>query len=155
MPQQILRALQPFLPQALVAPRHEGPRMMMTIASSTLLLYLNEQLRPRVQHVQPQSLAASRCEEPWMMTTIASSTAQPLQLQALAAPRREEAWMMTSVILPRERMPEGCGRFATQKKHSHSYRGTYTMSSSLRKPSDARTRAKMILLGLAKRAACS
>ena len=51
MPQQILRAPQPFLPQALVAPRHEGPRMMMTIASSTLLLYLHEPLRPRVQHL--------------------------------------------------------------------------------------------------------
>ena len=51
---------------------------------------------------------------------------------------REEPWMMTTIVLPRERMPEGRGRSATQKRHSHSYRGSYTMSSPLWKPSQGR-----------------
>ena len=108
--------------------------MVMTIASSTLLLYVHGTLRPRVQHLPPQALAAPRREEPWIMRTSAASTLL-LYLHGTWCP---------TLVLPRERMPEGRGCSAAQKRHSHSYRGTDTMSSPLRKPSGARTRAKII-----------
>ena len=71
--------------------------MMMTVLSSTLLLYLHGPLHSRQLDVQAHALAALLHWEPWMMTTSASLTLLP-HLRGTLRPRVQHLGLLAPVL---------------------------------------------------------